>query len=137
MDSSKGTLFQYFDPQWLRELSYSDGETLQRVIDAFLCHVPAMIDDVQLAVNQGSTTRLTEAIRKVTAVASLFTRKDLSHRFLSLKSSEEGPISPYTMVQVNSILIGLGTLQNEVEIYRNLELNSQLGSVLKSNIRDN
>jgi hypothetical protein len=137
MQSSKATLFRYFDPQWLRELSYGDGETLKRVIDAFLSYTPAMINDIQIAVNQGSTSNLLEAIRKLSAVTSLFTRRDLSNRFLSLKSMEEGPISPFTINQVKAILNDLNTLQTEVEIYRNLELNSQMGIDKQSNIRDN
>jgi hypothetical protein len=137
MESSRSTLFQYFDPQWLSDLSYSDGNTLKRVIDAFLSHIPELVNDVQLAVNQRSTTKLMEAVRKVSSVASLFTRRDLSHRFLSLKTMEDGPLSDYTMMQVNSILIDLNNLQHEVEIYRNLEFNSQIGRYKQSNIRDN
>ena len=137
MEPSRSTLFQYFDPQWLSDLSYSDGNTLKRVIDAFLRHIPELVNDVQLAVNQRSTTKLTEAIRKISAVASLFTKRDLSHRFLSLKTMEEGPISDYTVMQVNNILIDLSNLQHEVEIYRNLEFYSQMGRHKQSNVRDN
>ena len=137
METSKSTLFKYFDPQWLKELSYSEGEMLRRIIDSFLTNMPAMISDVQRAVNQGSTTQLTEAISKVSSVASLFTKRDLSQRFLSLKSVEDGPISHFTLNQVSIILNDLATLQNEVITYRNLELNSQLGINRQNNIRYN
>lgn len=137
METSNRTLFKYFDPQWLKELSYSEGEMLKRIIDSFLNNMPAMLNDVQLAVNQGSTTQLAEAINKVSSVASLFTKRDLSQRFLSLKSVEDGPISRFTLNQVGIILGDLEVLQNEVKTYRNLELNSQMGINRQSNIRDN
>jgi hypothetical protein len=137
METSKGTLFKYFDPQWLKELSYSEGEMLKRIVDSFLSNMPAMVDDVQHAVNQGSTTQLAEAINKVSSVASLFTKRDLSQRFLSLKSVEDGPISHFTLNQVGIILNDLDALQKEVKAYRNLELNSQIGINRQSNIRDN
>jgi hypothetical protein len=137
METSKSTLFKYFDPQWLKELSYSEGEMLKRIIDSFLSNMPAMVNDVQHAVNQGSTTQLSEAIGKVSSVASLFTKRDLSQRFLSLKSVEDGPISHFTLNQVSIILNDLAVLQNEVITYRNLELNSQIGINRQSNLRDN
>jgi hypothetical protein len=137
METSKSTLFKYFDPQWLKELSYSEGEMLKRIIDSFLGNMPAMVRDIQIAVNQGSTTQLADAIGKVSSVASLFTKRDLSQRFLSLKSVEDGPISHFTLNQVNVILNDLAALQNEVITYRNLELNSQIGINRESNIRDN
>jgi hypothetical protein len=137
METSKSTLFKYFDPQWLKELSYSEGDMLKRIIDSFLSNMPAMVNDVQIAVNQGSTTKLTDAIGRVSSVASLFTRRDLSQRFLSLKSVEDGPISHFTLNQVGIILHDLEALQQEVKTYRNLELNSQIGINRQSNLRDN
>lgn len=137
MEITKGTVYKYFDPQWLKELSYSEGETLKRIIDSFLSNMPDMVNDVQLAVNQGSTTKLAEAINRVSSVASLFTKRDLSQRFLWLKSMENGPISHATRHQVSSILNDLDILQNEVRNYSNLELYSQIEKYKQNNARDN
>ena len=118
------TRYKYFDLPGLRELSNLESNMLNAVVRAFLNHLPEMLNNVQLAVNESSPSKLTEAIEKVSSVASLFTRKDLSHRFLVMTTSDGGQLSPYTISRVNSILVELEALQNEVKIYEKMTLQS-------------
>ncbi len=114
--------YRYFDLPWLMELSFTESNMLNAVVRAFLNHLPEMLNNVQLAVNESSPSKLTEAIEKVSSVASLFTRKDFSHRFLVMTTSDGGQLSPYTVARVNSMLVELEALQNEVKSYEKTEL---------------
>jgi hypothetical protein len=125
MEARDLTPYQYFDLSWLKELSFAEEEMLNVIVQSFLDNLPSWLKNIESAIQEGSTARLTEAITRVSSVASLFTRRDLNHRFLAMKSNEDGKISAFTLAQVETILNELLILQREVRFYQNTELLSQ------------
>lgn len=126
MEIKKSDLFEYFDPDWLLELSHTDQQTVNHVIEPFLMHLPDMLDDIEYAVNQRSASKLKEALTRVIAVASMFTRHNFGSRFTAFMETE-GPISAHTLKRLSETLHELNQLKNEVISYQQLELNSQIG----------
>lgn len=77
-----------------------------------------MLDDVEVAVNQRSTTKLRAAMSRVIAISSLFTRHDFGSRF-NEQLDKDGPISPLTLKVLSDTIHELNQLKKEVIQYQN------------------
>lgn len=131
------TVFKYFDPNWLNQLTGGDKYMFRNMMNSFVRHMPDLIVSIQISVNQDFKSSLFEAVNKANSVSCLFTKHDLAAHITCLKTTEDGPLTDILIEKTKAYTAELEVLLKEVRIYQNKQLDSQFGINIPINIRNN